>query len=129
MPLITITFKLDPLLPPVSPTTMSMTSLVDAPVPLLVAGAMAISTWLLIQRSRRLPFPPGPPPDPVIGNLRQMGSKDLEFVFEKWGKEYGEFCSLRGEGIGFKPFSILHRRTGQPRLGVGTAHCGHQLIR
>ncbi|KAF9647711.1 cytochrome P450 [Thelephora ganbajun] len=68
-----------------------MTSLADFPVPLLVAGAfgVGVSTWLFIRRLRRLPFPPGPTPDPVIGNLRQIGSRNLESVFEKWGKEYG----------------------------------------
>ena len=71
---------------------MQLTSL-DLP-PLFVAGAFgafgASVTWLLIRRSRRPPFPPGPSPDPIIGNLRQMGSGNLEHVFSEWGKEYGE---------------------------------------
>ena len=104
----------------VFPTTMSITSLVDFPPSLLVAGAfcVGISTWLLVRRLRRLPFPPGPSPDPVIGNLRQMGSGNLEFVFEKWGKEYGQFSSWHGgRESTFKAFlnlpsqdrSITHR--------------------
>ena len=73
--------------------TMNVTSSADFPPPLLAAGAFGVGiiAWLLIRRSQRLPFPPGPSPDPVIGNLRHMGSGNLEFVFEKWGKEFGEF--------------------------------------
>jgi hypothetical protein len=79
---------------------MSITLSIGAPAPLLVAGAfaLAISLWLLIRRSQRLPFPPGPSPDPVIGNLRQMGSGNLSLVFAKWGKEHGELSSLYGGG-------------------------------
>lgn len=54
-------------------------------------GALTIYVILrLVRRSRTLPFPPGPRPDPLIGNVRQMGSDDLKVVFEQWGKEYGE---------------------------------------
>lgn len=58
-----------------------------------VFGALAICvTVVLVRRSRRLlPFPPGPRPDPFIGNVRQMGSNDLKIVFEQWGKEYGRY--------------------------------------
>ena len=79
---------------------MGITSSAFLPHPLLVAGASAvgISAWLLVQQSRRLPFPPGPSPDPVIGNLRHMGSGNLEFLFAKWGKEYGELFSWRSRG-------------------------------
>jgi len=81
-------------------TDLSMIPPEHFPTLLLAAGAlgMGISTWLLIRRSRRPPFPPGPSPDPVIGNLRHMASGHLEFVFDKWGKEHGEFPSWRGGG-------------------------------
>jgi hypothetical protein len=70
-----------------------MSSTVGFPTPLLltaVSGA-AIFTWLLIRQSRHLAFPPGPAPDPVIGNLRQMGSENIELLFDKWAKEHGKF--------------------------------------
>lgn len=55
-------------------------------------GALAIyATIVLVRRSRNLPFPPGPRPDPVIGNVRQIGSKDLKVLFEQWGKEHGGY--------------------------------------
>jgi len=81
-------------------TDMSMIPPEYFPTLLLTAGAFGtcISTWLLIRRSRCPPFPPGPSPDPVIGNLRHMGSGNLEFVFEKWGKKYGGFSSWCGRG-------------------------------
>lgn len=69
-----------------------MASLIDLTPPsfLTVVSTLGIFTWLLIRRSRHLELPPGPTPDPIIGNLRQMGSGNLAPVFEKWSKEHGE---------------------------------------
>jgi len=56
-------------------------------------SALAICVALaFVRRSRSLPFPPGPRPDPLLGNVRQMaGSDDVEVIFERWGKEHGEY--------------------------------------
>ena len=51
-----------------------------------VLGIVAFSRW---RSSQSLPYPPGPPPDPIIGNIRVMASGNLERVFAGWGKEYG----------------------------------------
>lgn len=112
-----------------SPTTRTMTSTVELQFLLLLSAALGlgISALFLIHRSRRLPFPPGPPSDPIIGNLRQMGSGNLEFVFEKWGKEYGPInhASVLGQHLviinSFKTaHELLDLRggiySGRPRL-------------
>lgn len=77
-----------------NPATLSLPS-----VPLPAVGTLAIVAVIFVSvlrrwRSRSPPFPPGPRPDPLIGNIRQMGSKDLKVLFEEWGKEYG-VLSLR----------------------------------
>lgn len=80
-----------------------MPSIMDFPSPLFLTAVsgVAISTWFLIRQSRHPGFPPGPAPDPVIGNLRQMGSDNLELLFEKWGKEHGKLSSLHKRGRRF----------------------------
>ncbi|KAF9645975.1 cytochrome P450 [Thelephora ganbajun] len=63
-----------------------------------VTGLVAISKW---KGSQSLPYPPGPPPDPIIGNARAMGSDELERVFAAWGKKYGDvnYVTVVGQPI------------------------------
>lgn len=51
-----------------------------------ITGVVTVSKW---KSSQLLPYPPGPPPDPIIGNARAMASDELERVFAAWGKRYG----------------------------------------
>lgn len=51
-----------------------------------VTALVAVSKW---KGSQSLPYPPGPPSDPIIGNARAMASDELERVFAAWGKKYG----------------------------------------
>jgi hypothetical protein len=44
--------------------------------------------------AQTLDLPPGPPPDFLIGNLRQVPLKDQDKVFAEWGKKYGSFLDL-----------------------------------
>ncbi|TLD09536.1 hypothetical protein PspLS_11835 [Pyricularia sp. CBS 133598] len=40
-------------------------------------------------RRRRKPFPPGPPGNPILGNLLQIPRKKACLTFQKWSREYG----------------------------------------
>ena len=51
-----------------------------------ITGIAAISKW---RGSQSHLYPPGPPPDPIIGNARAMTSDELHRVFAEWGKKYG----------------------------------------
>ncbi|KAF8686461.1 cytochrome P450 [Rhizoctonia solani] len=56
----------------------------------LVAFTLAVTSWMLYavpRRSRRLPLPPGPNPDPLIGHLRTMPVSDSYLVYARWAKE------------------------------------------
>ena len=39
-------------------------------------------------------YPPGPPRDPILGNVRQMTGDYIELRFTEWGKRYGLFYSF-----------------------------------
>ncbi|KAI0027606.1 cytochrome P450 monooxygenase [Vararia minispora EC-137] len=46
-----------------------------------------LSHWI---SARRLSLPPGPPPDPVLGNIRHMPFEQQEKAFADWSKVYGD---------------------------------------
>ncbi|OJA07818.1 hypothetical protein AZE42_03417 [Rhizopogon vesiculosus] len=59
---------------------------------LVVLAALGVICTLCFFRNKaeRLPFPPGPKPLPVIGNLRDLPSKDEAATYNKWAKEHGD---------------------------------------
>ncbi|EKM55771.1 uncharacterized protein PHACADRAFT_195823 [Phanerochaete carnosa HHB-10118-sp] len=78
----------------------------DLPV-LLVLVSLSVLVFVQATRRRRmrLPYPPGPPADPLIGHLRMMPDSDVApEVFHGWAKQYGDVMSLNVLG---KPLLIL----------------------
>ena len=67
--------------------------LVLTPVPLVNASlvALGIFTWLFSRwiSARRLKLPPGPRPDPFLGNIRQLSFDYQELRFAEWGAVFG----------------------------------------
>ncbi|KAF7360842.1 O-methylsterigmatocystin oxidoreductase [Mycena sanguinolenta] len=81
------------------PTSPIRTYASSMPLTMLVAilsAATAALTYFVyhVGRSPSLPFPPGPPQDPIIGHLRCMPSKRRATVFHKWAKIYGDVIYL-----------------------------------
>ncbi|KAJ7206267.1 cytochrome P450 [Mycena pura] len=65
--------------------------------------AAALFALFLLRRWRRASstLPPGPPRDPIIGNLRQMPTERPPLVFHEWAKTYGDvvYLELPGKSI------------------------------
>ncbi|KAJ7674356.1 hypothetical protein B0H17DRAFT_1016733 [Mycena rosella] len=56
-----------------------------------LGAAVPLFWWVLLPRIQRAAIlPPGPPGDPVLGNLRYMPSDQSALVFHEWSKKYGE---------------------------------------
>lgn len=79
-------------------STLRSIALATLAISLLVA-------YRFIQRRRRnplcLPYPPGPKPLPLLGNIFNLPSEYIYKVFTDWGRELGEcphcLSSLLGE--------------------------------
>jgi hypothetical protein len=39
--------------------------------------------------SKSTPLPPGPPPSPILGNLRDFTAKEFWVTSANWAKQYG----------------------------------------
>nr|BAL05150.1 cytochrome P450 [Phanerodontia chrysosporium] len=67
------------------------------PATVAVAVMCALAMMHVLTRCvrTRLPYPPGPPEDPIIGHLRQMPNNDeAAEVWYRWAKQYGDVMSL-----------------------------------
>ena len=65
-----------------------------AHIPSYVYVTLALAIFLVsYQRRKRnalkVPLPPGPPADPLIGHLRHIPTKDHAEVYHEWSKTYG----------------------------------------
>lgn len=62
----------------------------------LVAAIVIAVLWLRLRstlslrRRRGLPYPPGPPPKPIIGNALDIPTADQWLKAAEWKKEFGE---------------------------------------
>lgn len=57
---------------------------------LVLFGILSFVASRLTKRRRRLPLPPGPPADPLIGHLRTLPTAASEETLISWHKKYGE---------------------------------------
>jgi hypothetical protein len=59
-----------------------------------IAGLVVLRA-LRRQRTRQtLPFPPGPKPLPLIGNLLNMPKEKEWLTYRAWNEQYGEIVSI-----------------------------------
>ncbi|KAJ7804266.1 cytochrome P450 [Mycena olivaceomarginata] len=71
------------------------------PLPVLPPLAFCAALFFFWTSSRRRGasrLPPGPPRDPLIGNLRQMPTEQAPLMFHEWGKTYGDVIYLQVPG-------------------------------
>ncbi|PVF92510.1 cytochrome P450 [Serendipita vermifera] len=79
-------------------------------VELAGVGVVAASMLYVCKRAFSGPkekrvYPPGPPKDPLIGNLRQFPKDNWWQVFSGWQKEYGDLIFLDLPGM---PFIVVN---------------------
>jgi len=68
---------------------------------------LLFSRWIA---SRRLNPPPGPRPDPFIGNLRQIPFNKQELRFTEWGSIFGTVVAYRCVPVTLGSLNEQHRR-------------------
>jgi len=78
---------------------MSATSIFAGVVSLLVT----LFIWLRKSKVSKPSLPPGPKPVPLLGNVRDLTSKELWLVATKWAEDHGDVCYLHiaGQGLVF----------------------------
>ncbi|KAJ7627403.1 cytochrome P450 [Roridomyces roridus] len=71
------------------------------------AAAVGVLVYLRtrLRRVTRLPLPPGPPREPVIGHLRAIPPTNRAVIFHEWAKTYGDVMYLEVLG---NPMIVLN---------------------
>ncbi|KAJ7596428.1 cytochrome P450 [Mycena floridula] len=67
----------------------------DLRVQLLVLGILCLALFKLLNWSRSLPFPPGPSPLPILGNIKDLPKEKPWLVYTEWAKKYGPLIHFR----------------------------------
>lgn len=82
----------------------------------LTSGVLVVLiTFLLLKTKRKTPvapYPPGPKPIPILGNVRDLTAKELWLPAARWAKEYGGLHLSSGcERAGTARRALLLRET------------------
>ena len=54
-----------------------------------VLAAVVAARWLYTRSQNKHNYPPGPKALPIIGNYRDMPTKDVHIVYRDWSRQYG----------------------------------------
>lgn len=76
------------------PTSISLTHVIFGSIALL---ALLWLRW----RAQPLPYPPGPRPFPIIGNIFDMPQSKFAITWSRFGDEYGSLAWLKIPGQNF----------------------------
>ncbi|ELU36128.1 cytochrome P450 domain-containing protein [Rhizoctonia solani AG-1 IA] len=91
----------------------------DIVLPLLLTSVLAYAIYIQLPRAGKLPLPPGPKADPLIGHLRVLPRSDEHLVYTRWGKE------LNSANIGdVVSISVL----GQTIVVLNSAKAANELL-
>jgi hypothetical protein len=102
-----------------------------------LSGALLLAGLALLAyfRLTRPPFPPGPNPLPIIGNILDITSKELWLTAFKWARKYGPITHIRifNQSLVFlntpkAVFDLLDKRgsiySDKPHLVMASELCG-----
>ncbi|CAE6462182.1 unnamed protein product [Rhizoctonia solani] len=62
-------------------------TIVDESVVITTSLLAAWALYAMSRHTRKLPLPPGPKPDPLIGHLRVLPTSDEHLIYTRWAKE------------------------------------------
>lgn len=79
--------------------TMDIVKSMDLDTVLYICPFAALFLYVvrrkMMKKSHSIPYPPGPPADPIIGHARVMPLEYQWYTFTEWGRKFGQHFSIR----------------------------------